>query len=171
MNDAPTSLEEFRDQVKDRIDAMNRVLEHPDDTWPGALFVQHDGLPLELAGLYSLAGIDEAQKQYLARVLLPARLRVTGASRFGLALPSYGPERPEPVEYLTLIVGDAGGATARLAPVIRSAHELPQLGPWSEQATSVSGLFVEPLLAELRLERPRDAQAVADEWASSGLTL
>jgi hypothetical protein len=141
------TFDDFRDEMTRRVVAMNAVLA-ADDVWPGLLCVEERDGSVAIAAVIPLQGMTDAQKQLLARVVLPGRIRDSGADRFCWVMPGDGLEPGEPAEYLVLVIGEGGRAQAALAPVSRDGSASPKLGPWRITA-SVSGLFVEPLLAAL----------------------
>lgn len=124
----------------------------PDEDWPGMLFVGDDN-GLEIAAVYPLAGIDEAQKEHLARILLPRHIRDGDGWMFAWVAPGLVGDDPHN-ECLMLIAGDRERQEAFIAPLTRGPGA-PQLGDWKGPARA-SGLFVEPLaeaVAERGLER------------------
>lgn len=127
----------------------------PHEDWPGMLFVGDDD-GLEIAAVYPLAGIDEAEKEHLARVLLPGHIRDGGGWMFAWVAPGLVGDDPDD-ECLMLIVGERGRQEAFVAPLARGSSA-PQLGDWKGPAQA-SGLFVEPL-AEAVAERGRERAQV-----------
>jgi hypothetical protein len=140
----------LRDDIARQVRAMHAALQAPDYDLPGVLFVECDGR-LEVGGVFAVLGLDEEGKRELATERLPALLCELGATRAGLAVPTFAGAG----EYLTLVVV-AHRAEALLAPIRRRSFAPPVLGHWSPPSRA-TGLFVDPLLATLSELRSQPA--------------
>lgn len=154
VNDQSFSLsfEDFRELVVDVVERMNAGLEDCDATWPGALFLEVPEQGLVLAEARSLVGLEELDKQYLATMLLPERIRRSKADRFAWVMPAWKMDRRPPVECLVIVLAEPRHREARIADVYRGDWP-PRLGPWSDATQEVHGLFVEPLCRALLAKR------------------
>jgi hypothetical protein len=146
------SFEEFRDYIIDVVERLNADLEDSEATWPGVLFLEVPEQGLILAEARSLVGLEELDKQRLATVLLPERIRRSKADRFAWVMPAWKMDRQPPVECLVVVLAEPGRREARIADVFRGDWP-PKLGPWSEATRDVQGLFVEPLCRALLAKR------------------
>ena len=128
----------------------------PHEDWPWMLLVGDDD-GLEIAAVYPLAGIDEAEKEHLARVLLPGHIRDGGGWMFAWVAPGLVGDDPDD-ECLMLIVGDGGRQEAFVAPlavaVAERRREPAQVESRLERACHDYEREVEAMVA--RLERPDD---------------
>ena len=127
----------------------------PEATWPCVLILDVPKRGLVLADVRSVEGIDELDKQHLATMVLPERIRRQKADRFGLVLPAWRHNEDPPVEILVLVVGEPYRREAVIADVLRDGPR-PRLGPWSPPEWA-EGLFVDPLCRAL-LAKPNRAR-------------
>jgi hypothetical protein len=100
----------------------------------------------------SLMGISEEDKQHLATMVLPERIRRSGADRFAWVMPAWRMDRQPVSECLVVILAEPRRRSALIADVARGPST-PLLGEWVEATASVEGLFVEPLCRALLAKR------------------
>ena len=146
-------FEEFRERMVHTIERMHKAFVEPEATWPGILFLEVPGRGLIVGEIGSVEGLDEAQKDHLASVLLPSRIRRSKADRFAWVMPAWRDGADERTECIVLVLGEVGHSEALIADVIRSEGP-PRLGQWSEPSRTVEGLFVDPLSRALLAKRP-----------------
>jgi len=139
---------------------MNAGLVHPDDTWPGVLFLDVPDQGLVVGEMRSLIGMSEGDKREFACRVLPTRIRTSKADRFAWVMPAFKESDP-PGESLVVVLAEPGYREALAVDVIRGDGR-PELGEWGAPARHVTGLFADPLCRALlakrqsgRRQRPR----------------
>ena len=152
---SPCAFEEFRERLIATVERMNGAFQDPEANWPGILFLEVPGRGLVVGEIGSLEGLTELEKNHLATVLLPRRIRATNADRFAWVMPAWRHHADGGrTECLVVTLGEVGHSEAVVADVTRGEGP-PKLGAWTGPSRKAEGLFVDPLACALLAKRPR----------------